>query len=108
MNLANFRLVLESIKANPQKFDQGTWCGSAYCLAGHAYALSKGGEPPTLEMDKKGLVVETCAIDFLQLRRVEFYEETDSHHWLFHWTRTLEDFERVARGEIDEHGKPVL
>lgn len=106
MNLVNFRLVLDYIKTHPDEYDQGQWgrhalygnCTSAYCFAGHAFALFKNRQP-IYQSEESEFRIPMDAMLFLEI--------TDGD-WLFNVKRTIEDFERVARGEIDEHGEPVL
>lgn len=44
MNVENLNKLIEHLKAIPdEQFNMGEWCGSAYCIAGHACLLA--GEP---------------------------------------------------------------
>lgn len=42
MNEAHFREVLEEIEAHPERWGQGTYCGTACCLAGRSQLLVQG------------------------------------------------------------------
>ena len=83
MNRENFKRVLDTIKANPDSWNQKVWhtdCGTAHCFAGHAQLLA--GHMRTSEHARNH------AMDFLEIT-------TPESDYLFDHMRTLADFESV-------------
>lgn len=84
MNVDRYLSALRRIQRHPHLWDQTKWCGTAYCLAGHAQLLS----------GKKSNKFDTASVK---------YDAADwlgvswsVAHWLFRPERTIEDFQRVA------------
>ena len=76
MNKKNMRAVADRIEQYPDKYDQEHFCGTAYCIAGHA-VLEDGwkmqGYSTDVTKDEEIEYVESVAQDFLDLD----YDETD-------------------------------
>lgn len=47
MNKTLLRKVKRRILARPEKYDQGTWCNTAFCIAGHT--VMEAGNPEQLK-----------------------------------------------------------
>lgn len=80
MNTDNYNAVLAHIEQHPEEWNQLSWCGTACCLAGHA---NKMFPPPNPNVG---------IIDGAH-RALGFTD--DQSWWLFHGSRTLDDFRRV-------------
>lgn len=75
MNIENFKLVLDHIKAHPETWDQEVWhCGTHHCFAGWAQILSgvslieyatPQGEDTTPQVARKFLDVSQKEADYL-------------------------------------------
>jgi hypothetical protein len=72
VNVPLLQQVLDHITDQPARWDQGVWCGTACCLAGHAAQLS-GWEPvpgvddPLVRKGKRVAPVPTVARNLLGL-----------------------------------------
>jgi len=95
MNLENFRKVVQLIKAYPEEWDQGFWCGTCCCVAGKAAWMLKGHYSNLIER------IIPIACKFLE---INWDPERDEPLWLFNYRRTLEDFDDVLAGRRDEYG----
>jgi hypothetical protein len=85
MNIANFQLVLNHIKAHPETWDQREWhCDTTHCFAGHAQILA--GKP----IDD---LAHHDAMEFLDLT-------IEQAHYLFYKAKRIEDFERFLADAI--------
>lgn len=90
MNRENFKRVLDTIRANPESWNQHLWhseCGTAHCFAGHAEILSG------VRSDEFSHVFE-IAQEWLGLTDKEA-------SYIFKSSRTMEDFEEFYRAHID-------
>jgi len=89
MNKHNFKLVLDTIKANPESWDQTQWhCGTTHCFAGHAQILAGYTCTQSLAGDRQAVIkVVKDAEKFLGVTEKEGY-------WLFMSRRKMEDFEK--------------
>ncbi len=92
LNLPLLKQAVEAIEANPEKWDQNNYCGTAYCLAGHVASIC--GLSPSLDECRyvngqpRSVAVERLAMEKLGIP----HGQAD---WLFHHTRKLEDFHQV-------------
>lgn len=85
MNRENFKRVLDTIRANPESWNQWDWhseCGTAHCFAGHAEILSgvRSDEffyKTTFEIAKKwlGLTEREASYIFRSNRTMEDFED---------------------------------
>lgn len=88
MHSKKFNAVLDRIERNLKEWDQKHWCGTSYCFAGHAAAISRGYR------SQNGFVVSE-AERFLGLSPNGWIHGDPMAHWLFSALRTLDDFRRV-------------
>lgn len=91
MNFDNYIAVLRQIEADHSKWDQGRWCGTPCCFAGHAQVLAgKHYEDEATTI----INARDDAMEFLGSQRHGVLALTCT--WLFSAKRTLDDFRRVA------------
>lgn len=55
MNVRLLRKIQRQILARPEKYNQGAWCNSAFCIAGHAVVLggTKADKAEFAEISKR-------------------------------------------------------
>jgi hypothetical protein len=89
MNLANWKLVIDQIKANPSCWKQSSWhCGTSHCFGGWAQILSgKPADENTVRRDARV---------FLEISR------TDADYY-FSGDRIIEDFEWPLTDEAKDN-----
>lgn len=94
MNMERFVAIIDHIRTDPDSWDQIDYhsdCGTAHCIAGHAQLRAMGSANAskfTIPYDSKA--VYHAAKAWLEIGDTESL-------WLFHYARSMEDFERVIR-----------
>lgn len=91
--------LISYIEQHPEEWDQKEWCGTACCLAGHAYLCSKGRASSSEEYERDPIMICNVAKEYLGLN-------SDEASYLFRGWRTLEDFQRFSEHRR-ERGKPM-
>lgn len=89
--------LISYIEKHPAEWDQKEWCGTACCLAGHAYLCSKGRPP--LDDERDVITICNTAKEYLGLN-------SDEAGYLFKEWRNLADFQRFSERRR-ERGKPM-
>lgn len=59
MNTKLLKQVANRIVRYPEKYDQNSFCGTSYCIAGHACVIKDGSLPIAF--------VDSVAVDYLEL-----------------------------------------
>lgn len=97
MNYENFCKVLAHIETHPEEHEQNKWCGTACCIAGHAYSMAKRiSKEQRAEVTFVTMPFFQAALQFLGMEREASFNIFDEpQHWLFHSRRTIEDFQLV-------------
>ena len=92
MNKELLQLTLDTIKANPQHWDQTSWhCGTTHCFAGFAELLSKN---LSLDTYIDGYEINSWEVIDYALAKLGLTD--DQAVQLFNPTNTLEDLERMV------------
>ena len=101
MNVENLRTLAHELRADPDTFDQRSWCGTACCIAGHAAAMS--GYEPRHDFDWEG--VEAAARGWLDLPGRDAYVLYATAQ---SWPQPFKErFLTAVYGPLDGDGEPV-
>lgn len=82
--------LISYIEQHPEEWDQKEWCGTACCLAGHAYLCSKGRPPLTEDYERDVITICNTAKEYLGLN-------SDETAYLFRGWRNLDDFKHFSK-----------